>query len=251
MDLKTTGTAVAGVGGVAALVWWLSQQQRPGPPVAKNNRGSVLQSGSYLLPNQYLRSPNGAYTFVLQTDGNLVLYADASVSGTTWKGQVLASTGTNGKTVAVAVMQTDGNFVLYNSTLNVGGAWKGHPLWATGSNGHPGAILTLENNGDVVISVQGQAVWSSNTSQSSNAVANAINGAISAAQNAVSTAQNVASGAVSAASGAASAASGAASAASNALNNISNTGSNAGSSLNNLLPTGGSDDSGDSDDSSS
>ena len=37
----------------------------------------VLKSGQYLKPGQYRRSPNGVYTLIMQTDGNLVVYTAA------------------------------------------------------------------------------------------------------------------------------------------------------------------------------
>lgn len=101
------------------------------------NTDDTLQSGESLKPNEYLLSRDRNHLFrfhrngtlfirndfqlsgwktnahpnadrlVMQTDGNLVLYAKNN--------SVLWSTGTNGNPGAELVMQADGNLVLYDS----------------------------------------------------------------------------------------------------------------------------------------
>ncbi len=69
------------------------------------------------LGANWATNTNGASTstFVMQWDGNLVLYASS--------GAALWASGTNGNTGAYALMQNDCNLVVYNAA--------GSPIWAT------------------------------------------------------------------------------------------------------------------------
>lgn len=103
-------------------------------------RGAHLYPGASLAVGQTLQSSfsthNGPYVFVMQGDGNLVLYSRKY-------SQPLWASNTPGNPGAIAVMQTDGNFVVYSAT--------GTPLWASGTNGHGGAGLVVQADGNVVI----------------------------------------------------------------------------------------------------
>jgi len=104
---------------------------------------TTLFAGERLLPGQEIRSADGRYRFVLQHDGNLVLYGPA--------GKALWSTRTAGKAVTAAAMQSDGNFVLYNHSKAV---------WHTRTHGHSGARLVVLDTGDVVIRGSGgKILW--------------------------------------------------------------------------------------------
>lgn len=104
-----------------------------------------------LNPGQGINSPNGAYTFIYQTDGNLVLYAG---------GRPLWASGTWGRGVGRTVMQGDGNLVVYNGS--------GQPLWASGTWGNPGSTLAVQDDGNVVIYRADHApIWATNTVQRS------------------------------------------------------------------------------------
>ena len=105
------------------------------------NAGRVLGNGGSVT------SCDGRFTFVIQSDGHLVLY-QAGV-GAIWYNSVFGS----GHTLH---MQTDGHLVVYN-----GG---GQPVWYTGTNGYNGAYLTVQNDGNVVVySHLGQALWNTGT----------------------------------------------------------------------------------------
>ena len=93
-----------------------------------------LKPGQCLKVNEFLISPKGSYRLVLQSDGNLVLYAGMTV---------LWATDTNGKPVTQAVMQTDGNFVLYGADHR--------SYWASKTDGHPGAFIVLQEDNNLVI----------------------------------------------------------------------------------------------------
>ncbi|WP_068497020.1 lectin [Paenibacillus kribbensis] len=105
-----------------------------------------LLPGQMLLKGQSLQSANGAYTLILQEDGNLVLYS---------RGIALWSSKTNGRAVNYAVMQTDGNFVIYGYP---------NPIWATDTNGWGNAFLVVQDDGNVVI-YGTKAAWATGTNR--------------------------------------------------------------------------------------
>jgi hypothetical protein len=110
--------------------------------------GSILSPGQVLNPGQALHSPDGAYSLVLQFDGNLVLYDPNSKA-------LWATYAFGGH---VAAMQGDGNFVVYNAA--------GHPIWATSWLTHrastPGSSLALQSDANLVVYLpnRGGAYWS-------------------------------------------------------------------------------------------
>jgi hypothetical protein len=116
----------------------------PPPPV-----GSTLSPGQTLSGGHYLRSANGRYTFVMQSDGNLVLYSPTTYLWASW---------TQSHSGDYVLMQGDGNLVIYRQ----GGAPAD---WASGSQGNPGAYVQVQDDGNVVIYRQGgyPAVWATNT----------------------------------------------------------------------------------------
>jgi len=116
----------------------------PNGPTAQNGQ---MTPGQVLHPGDALRSPSGNYMFVMQTDGNLVLYSGSCA---------LWASGTNGKPVAVCIMQGDGNLVLYNAA--------GQALWASNTSGKAGAHLVVQDDGNVVIyQTNGKPAWATNT----------------------------------------------------------------------------------------
>jgi hypothetical protein len=106
-----------------------------------------LKPGEELKLGSKLTSQDGRYIFIMQKDGNLVLY----------KGKkALWSSKTFKKVVTKCIMQTDGNLVIYG-TQNI-------PLWSSKTHGNKGAGLILQNDGNVVIyNTYKKAVWSTNT----------------------------------------------------------------------------------------
>lgn len=100
-----------------------------------------LAAGQTLRPGMSVRSPSGSYQFVLQTDGNAVVYGP---SGAVWW------TGTRGSALS---MQTDGNLVLYAAG----------PVWHAGTFGNPNAALYLRNDGSLaVVAADGRVLWETN-----------------------------------------------------------------------------------------
>ena len=97
-----------------------------------------------LGPNQGAWSCDGRFLFIMQSDGNLVLYQD---------GAPLWATGTNGSGYAMW-MQGDGNLVVYAS--------NGQPVWASNTAGRPGTWLAVQNDGNAVL-YDGPPIWATNT----------------------------------------------------------------------------------------
>ncbi|SMH35561.1 D-mannose binding lectin [Rathayibacter oskolensis] len=106
---------------------------------------NALAPGEELAGGESIVSTNGAYTFVMQTDGNAVTY---DLSGrATW------STGTQGRGDHLA-MQTDGNVVIYSG--------EDRPVWSTGTDDDPEAVLTIQDDGNLVVyRADGSPAWAS------------------------------------------------------------------------------------------
>jgi hypothetical protein len=106
-----------------------------------------LSAGDQIHPNQYIRSADGRYFLMAQTDGNIVLYGPGY--------HVLWTTATGGHPGgAYIVVQTDGNIVVYSATSAA--------LWWTGTTNT--AILWLQNDGNLVGRNSADApTWSSGT----------------------------------------------------------------------------------------
>jgi tyrosinase len=119
-------------------------------PTGPSASGDDMQPGEVLMPGQAIVSPGGRYTFVYQTDGNLVLYGP---------GSALWASGTDGKPVGVCVMQGDGNLVIYGP----GGVY----VWDSATDGNPGSRLVMQDDGNVVIyRPDGTPAWDTGTWQS-------------------------------------------------------------------------------------
>jgi hypothetical protein len=125
----------------------------PTPPEPTSGGGGTtgacgeLAANVSLTANQSLASCNGAYSLIMQGDGNLVLYQGSTA---------LWASNTVGSGADEAIMQGDGNFVLYTSS--------GTSVWASNTAGNSGAYLNVQNDGNVVVySASGAALWSTGT----------------------------------------------------------------------------------------
>ena len=112
---------------------------------------------AYMQPGEVLfaarsdsrTSADGRFLFVMQSDGNLVLYRTATH-------YPLWASGTNGRDVNFVAMQGDGNLVIYN--------FRGQAVWSSRTDGHPGAFLVVQNDGNVVIYFPNTPpIWATNT----------------------------------------------------------------------------------------
>jgi hypothetical protein len=110
-----------------------------------------LTAESVLSAGQYLQSTNGRYTLVMQTDGNLVVYAVTSTSA-----RPIWSTGQGGSYVR---MQMDGNLAVYRSN----NTWH----WTSGTGGRPynmGFYLQLNDDGSLkIVDPTGAVIWRTNS----------------------------------------------------------------------------------------
>src|SRR5258707_14999084 len=104
-----------------------------------------LMNGEKLERGQSLTSRNGAYTLMLQDDGNLVLGAG---------GEAVWATGTNGQDVERLEVQKDGNCVLYTSEK---------PEWHTDTKGAKDVRLLLQDDRNMVLYGFDGPAWASNT----------------------------------------------------------------------------------------
>lgn len=135
---------------------WASNTVVPAQPSAPTKPDQLLPNQGLMI-GQSITSTNGQFRLILQSDGNLVLYATAV--GATW-----ASNTAGHPNVWDVVMQADGNLVVYDL--------RGKALWASNTNGHPGAYLIVQNDGNLVIyDSANRPLWASNTVRSAAAPA--------------------------------------------------------------------------------
>jgi hypothetical protein len=130
-----------------ATLWQTGTSQTPAPPPPSpsppTSQGTVWRAGDSLTSN------NGSYRVVMQSDGNLVLYAGS---------RALWHTQTSGNPGAYAVLQGDGNLVVYSAA--------NRPLAFSGTQGTPGATIALGDDGNLVLrSASGATLWQTGTSQ--------------------------------------------------------------------------------------
>lgn len=114
-----------------------------------------LLSDEILGPDQSLMSFNQRYTFIYQSDGNLVLYKNYRNQDR----RALWASGTNGSPIGSCIMQVDGNLVIYDSN------WQ--YVWDTATYGNSNSYLIVQDDGNVVIyrRPDNTFVWATNTVQ--------------------------------------------------------------------------------------
>ncbi|HEY0471035.1 MAG TPA: hypothetical protein VGD34_05200 [Kribbella sp.] len=103
---------------------------------------ALLKPGQVLHAGQYRQSPNKQYAFVMQTDGNAVLY----------KGRTALWASMTNVRGAYITLQRDGNLVVFANRK---------PIWNTSTYGSKPAYLAVQNDGNLVIyNTAKKAVWS-------------------------------------------------------------------------------------------
>ena len=108
-----------------------------------------LKQDAVLLPGESIKSLNGKYMFIYQTDGNVCMYTTSG--GGIWCSMAVHTPGK-------LVMQSDGNLVAYDS--------GGIPRWATNTNGQGTGPYTLTLRNDRVaalIDANHTILWSTQT----------------------------------------------------------------------------------------
>lgn len=113
----------------------------PPPPPAPSDH---LTAGQTLAAGARLFSAGGAYTLVVQTDGNAVVYRTG--------GGASFNTATSGNPGARLALQTDGNLVVYSST--------GRALWHNSASA-AGVVLRMQDDGNLVEYGPTAPLWSS------------------------------------------------------------------------------------------
>lgn len=125
-----------------------AQPDSEATPMAEiGQAGQRLGRGATLGPNAPLYSPDGRVQFVLQSDGNLVVYSKGL--------RPLWNSGTQGKGGNRLVMQGDGNLVLYTPTDRA--------VWESVTWGTDASTLVIQADGNLVIYGGSGATWSSGT----------------------------------------------------------------------------------------
>ncbi|HVU59754.1 MAG TPA: CHAP domain-containing protein [Candidatus Saccharimonadales bacterium] len=112
--------------------------------------GSDTLAAGQTLPNDnYLRSANGLYAAIMQTDGNFMVYSPGY--------HVLWGAGTANTGANYAAMQTDGNFVLYRANNTA--------VWGSGTNGDGAAHVVMQTDGNFQMyrDSDGAPLWGTGT----------------------------------------------------------------------------------------
>lgn len=136
----------------------------PTPLPVRTTLGDRLQAGQGLGVDQQLVSPNGRFTLLMQSDGNLVLYRDQVAAGTAYW-----ATGTNwlpqDQKPTTMAMQSDGHLVVYDPS--------GVPRWGSGTWGaFVAPYVVLRDDGNLMVLHNGSTpVWASGTPDGSGRIA--------------------------------------------------------------------------------
>jgi len=115
-----------------------------------NTNQSIFAAGSLTLrAGQSIRSDNGQFKLIMQTDGNLVLYLTNYVCWATY---------TQNRGATYMVFQSDGNLVLYTAS----GSW----VWQSQTSGNPNSTLAFQDDANLVIYNSSHvAIWNSRTAR--------------------------------------------------------------------------------------
>lgn len=156
--LQTTMNKIStSIDGLAEMVAAAKGAAAPAPaplPAFKDH----LAIGQSLTPDKSLVSSNGWYSLLMQTDNNLVLYADSFDGVKNTEAKSVWSTGMAGAG-AVLNFQKDGNLVLVDKNGNV--------KWDSKTTGKGGTKLLVQDDANLCLygGAGGfqHAVWCSNT----------------------------------------------------------------------------------------
>jgi hypothetical protein len=116
-------------------------------PNGPSNCGTTIPSGTIMNYNDSYTSPNGEYSFVMQGDGNLVLYHNGV--GATWAANTADSEQKNEDGGVKTILQSDGNIQVIDSKNNV--LWESDTAAGKHSTYYEGATISVQNDGNVVL----------------------------------------------------------------------------------------------------
>lgn len=122
------------------------QEKAAGTLPSCTSRGASAAVNTRLNVGECLKSADGRFAAIVQSDGNFVVY---STGGALW------ATGTTGTSAYLAV-QSDGNVVLYASAA---------AKWSTRTANQGASTLTMQNDGALVLRKNsgGAQTWTSGT----------------------------------------------------------------------------------------
>ncbi|PZE29905.1 hypothetical protein [Curtobacterium sp. MCBD17_028] len=148
-----TGTSGKGAGAVLSIDdHGRLRLTRNGSTLWNNKRpgADTLTPGAVITAGQSIWDSAERRQFVLQTDGNVVVYKD---------GKAVWSTRTSGRGGAKLTLQSDGNLVLYTKAAKA--------LWSSKTSrfGGSGMKLTQQSDGNLVLYKNGKAVWATGTNR--------------------------------------------------------------------------------------
>jgi Fibronectin type III domain len=119
--------------------WFTGWDRGPGAP------DNTLHPLQQLTAGQSLSSANGLFSFVMQPDGNAVVYGPGR--------RALWHTSTWGRSGNRLVFQPDGNVVVATPSR--------HPVWHAGTWAHPDDRLVMQDDGNLVVyAAGGRPLWS-------------------------------------------------------------------------------------------
>jgi hypothetical protein len=111
--------------------------------------GAAWGKNRELRRGMSVRSSDGRYLFVMQDDGNLVLYGPSGRA--LWSTDRLTSAWRSQEFV---IFQGDGNLVTYGG---------GRAIWASNTAGRGGDHFEVQSDGNLVIYAGSRPLWASNT----------------------------------------------------------------------------------------
>jgi hypothetical protein len=142
-------------------------------PNGPSNCGTTIPSGTIIKQGYSYTSPNGNYTFVMQTDGNLVLYPKGQPAS--WAAGTADSEQKNGDGGQEAVLQSDGNLQVIDAKNNV--LWQSNTAATKSTPFYSGATISVQNDGNAVLyetPANGDlSIWSTGTNNGHGACPNA------------------------------------------------------------------------------
>jgi len=122
---------------------YFTGQMYPYPGASRH----ILFKGQRLYPGQFLLSKDGRFKFLMQSDGNFVLYKNGT--------QAIWSSKSWGKPVNYCELKTDGNMTLMDNNRVV--------YWQSYTKAFPGGFLVLQDDANAVIYQNGVKRWGTNT----------------------------------------------------------------------------------------
>ncbi|MCX5363752.1 hypothetical protein OG864_34260 [Streptomyces sp. NBC_00124] len=139
--IALVGLAMNLVGNAPTFSGMQLRREEQGPSA----QGNTLLPGEIMTSGQSRISLSGAYRFIYQTDGNLVLYRRPG-SHPMWDSK------TAGRSTGKCIMQHDGNFVIYTG--------EGQAIGVSDTPGNPGSHLAVQDDGNVVVyRSDGTPIW--------------------------------------------------------------------------------------------